>query len=189
MLEEVSLAGTCALPVRARRCSFPAVSLSLLSIQCHSPLPTPLLPLWAPLPNAALRESFLSLTAEQIPFHATIAPQPIVLRPCRHRAKSPSPVRLLLWNDNHHHSGATSPPDPSGQGPLLHKGAERGLKVTTRGKGDSWRNLDVIHLFGMCSLSSGFVPWSSLDEPGACVYRGLLLPCLASAGLLTLIFH
>lgn len=51
----------------------------------------------------------LSLTAEQIPFHGTIAPWPIVLRPRRHRAKSPSPVRLFLWNNNHHLSGVESP--------------------------------------------------------------------------------
>lgn len=115
------------------------------------------------------------MTAEQIPFHATITPRPIVLRPRRHRVKSSPLVRLFLQNDNHHRSGVASPRNPSGQGPL---------KRATRGKGDSRRR----GLFGTvwmcfvslrcCIFSSGFVLQSCLDEPGVCVYRGLLLPCL-----------
>lgn len=43
-----------------------------------------------------------SLTAEQIPFHGTIAP-----RPPAPAVQNPPP--LLLWNDNHRPSGVESP--------------------------------------------------------------------------------
>lgn len=41
-------------------------------------LSVPLFPLWAPFPNAALRERFLFLTAEQIPLNKAISPLPTV---------------------------------------------------------------------------------------------------------------
>lgn len=69
------------------------------------------------LPSAAPGEIFLSLTAEQIPFHATIAPLPIVLLPASASAttvQNPSPV--LLGNNRPQKPLRARLPEPAPQG-------------------------------------------------------------------------
>lgn len=109
------------------------------------------------LPRAAPGEIFLSLTAEQIPFHATIAPLPIVLRLRRHRAKS------LPGAPGERPPPPPGPKNPSGQGcrSLPRKGAGKARReAMLPGGGDLY--WVVTHLLRACSLSSGWCcgdPW------------------------------